>query len=117
MGYLLTVACPCGVVFERWVTSVEADADLGSWARLEAGRNPDSQEHLASQSVIHMSASKFFKAQLQSRCFHFTRVQDREKCSGAAAGRFGGWRGAMTSRRLQGLVPRCPSGAGATHHA
>jgi hypothetical protein len=27
-GYLLTVAYPCGVVFERWVTPVEADADL-----------------------------------------------------------------------------------------
>jgi hypothetical protein len=38
-GYLLTVACPCGVVFERWVTSVDADADLISWARLEAIRN------------------------------------------------------------------------------
>jgi hypothetical protein len=27
-GYRLTVACPCGVVFELWVTSEEADADL-----------------------------------------------------------------------------------------
>jgi hypothetical protein len=27
-GYLLTVACACGVVFERWVTPEEADADL-----------------------------------------------------------------------------------------
>jgi len=27
-GFLLTVACPCGVVFERWVTPEEADADL-----------------------------------------------------------------------------------------
>jgi hypothetical protein len=27
-GYLLTVAYPCGVVFERWVTPEEADADL-----------------------------------------------------------------------------------------
>jgi len=25
-GYLLTVACPCGVVFARWVTLEEADA-------------------------------------------------------------------------------------------
>jgi hypothetical protein len=25
---LLTVAYPCGVVFERWVTPEEADADL-----------------------------------------------------------------------------------------
>jgi len=24
----LTVACACGVVFERWVTSADADADL-----------------------------------------------------------------------------------------
>jgi hypothetical protein len=27
-GYLLTVACPCGVVFERWITPEDADADL-----------------------------------------------------------------------------------------
>jgi hypothetical protein len=27
-GYLLTVACPCAVVFERWVTPEDADADL-----------------------------------------------------------------------------------------
>ena len=27
-GYLLAVACPCGVVFERWVTSVGAEQDL-----------------------------------------------------------------------------------------
>jgi hypothetical protein len=27
-GYLLTVVCPCGVVFGRWVTPEEADADL-----------------------------------------------------------------------------------------
>ena len=33
-GYLLTVACPCGVVFERWVTSEDADADLLGIARL-----------------------------------------------------------------------------------
>src|SRR5262245_32128585 len=26
-GYLLTVACACGVVFERWVTPLEADLD------------------------------------------------------------------------------------------
>ena len=26
-GYLLTVACPCGVVFERRVTPEEADRD------------------------------------------------------------------------------------------
>ena len=38
-GYRLTVACPCGVVFERWVTSVDAHADRISWAQLEAIRN------------------------------------------------------------------------------
>ena len=27
-GYLFTVACPCGVVFERWITPQHADADL-----------------------------------------------------------------------------------------
>ena len=27
-GYLLTVACPCGVVFGTWITPEEADADL-----------------------------------------------------------------------------------------
>ena len=27
-GYLLTVACPCGVVFERWVTPEDAERDL-----------------------------------------------------------------------------------------
>jgi hypothetical protein len=30
-GYLL--ACPCGVVFERWVTPQEAERDLISWAK------------------------------------------------------------------------------------
>jgi hypothetical protein len=33
-GYLLTVACPCGVVFERSVTPEDADADLLGLARL-----------------------------------------------------------------------------------
>jgi hypothetical protein len=33
-GYRLTVACACGVVFERWVTPDEADADLLRLARL-----------------------------------------------------------------------------------
>jgi hypothetical protein len=33
-GYRLTVACPCGLVFERWVTPQEADADLLGVARL-----------------------------------------------------------------------------------
>ena len=27
-GYRLTVACACGMVFDRWVTPEEADADL-----------------------------------------------------------------------------------------
>ena len=27
-GYLLTVACPCGVVFGRWVTPEDADGDF-----------------------------------------------------------------------------------------
>jgi hypothetical protein len=27
-GYLLTVTCPCGVVFERWVTPEDAQEDL-----------------------------------------------------------------------------------------
>ncbi len=27
-GYLLTVACPCGVVFERWITPENAELDL-----------------------------------------------------------------------------------------
>jgi len=33
-GYPLTVACPCGLVFERWVTPEEANADLLRLARL-----------------------------------------------------------------------------------
>jgi len=33
-GYLLTVTCPCGVVFERWVTPEEADVDLIGLAAL-----------------------------------------------------------------------------------
>ena len=32
-GYLLTVACPCGVTFERWITPGEADRDLVVMAR------------------------------------------------------------------------------------
>jgi len=31
-GYLLTVACPCGVVFQRWITPLDAESDLISWA-------------------------------------------------------------------------------------
>jgi hypothetical protein len=33
-GYLFTVACSCGVVFERWVTPDQANADLQRLARL-----------------------------------------------------------------------------------
>jgi hypothetical protein len=33
-GYLLTVACPCGVVFERWVTALDAGLDLLNIAAL-----------------------------------------------------------------------------------
>ena len=33
-GYLLTEACSCGVVFERWVTPEDADADFIEIARL-----------------------------------------------------------------------------------
>jgi hypothetical protein len=32
-GYLLTVTCPCAVVFKRWVTPLDAEVDLISWAR------------------------------------------------------------------------------------
>jgi hypothetical protein len=31
-GYRLTVSCPCGVVFERWVTPVDAELDLPIWS-------------------------------------------------------------------------------------
>jgi hypothetical protein len=34
-GYVLPVACRCGVVFERWVTPEDADADLVRIARAE----------------------------------------------------------------------------------
>ena len=27
-GYRVTVACPCGVTFERWVTELDAAEDL-----------------------------------------------------------------------------------------
>jgi hypothetical protein len=33
-GYLLQVACSCGVVFGRWITPEDADADLIGIARL-----------------------------------------------------------------------------------
>jgi hypothetical protein len=38
-SYLLTVACSCGVRFERWVTPKQADAELISWSRLEVSGN------------------------------------------------------------------------------
>ncbi len=33
-GYLLTVACSCGVVFDRWVTPEDAESDLRHFASL-----------------------------------------------------------------------------------
>jgi hypothetical protein len=33
-GYLLKVACSCGVVFERWMTPTDAELDLLRMARL-----------------------------------------------------------------------------------
>jgi hypothetical protein len=33
-GYLLTVACPCGVTFGRWVTLEDAELDMLHFARL-----------------------------------------------------------------------------------
>jgi hypothetical protein len=33
-GYRLTVSCPCGVVFGRWVTPEDAELDLLRLARL-----------------------------------------------------------------------------------
>jgi hypothetical protein len=30
-GYLITVACACGVTFERWVALLDAESDLISW--------------------------------------------------------------------------------------
>jgi hypothetical protein len=33
-GYRLEVACPCGVMFERWITPREATEDLAILARL-----------------------------------------------------------------------------------
>jgi hypothetical protein len=27
-GYRLTIACPCGVTFERWVTLADSELDL-----------------------------------------------------------------------------------------
>ena len=32
-GYLLTVACPCGVVSERWVTPLDAERDMIGWTK------------------------------------------------------------------------------------
>jgi len=38
-GYLLTVMCPCGVVFERWVTPVDAGIELNHSDLRVAGLN------------------------------------------------------------------------------
>lgn len=32
-GYRLTVACPCGVTFQRWITPQDAAIDLALLAR------------------------------------------------------------------------------------
>jgi hypothetical protein len=32
-GYTVTVACPCGVTFERWITPMDAEIDLALLAR------------------------------------------------------------------------------------
>ena len=37
-GYLLSVACPCGVTFWRWITPAQAAADL-IWSRLLLAQN------------------------------------------------------------------------------
>jgi len=37
-GYLLTVACACGVTFERWITPRAADEEL-LLADIRSGRN------------------------------------------------------------------------------
>src|SRR5215813_1079252 len=36
-GYLLTVACPCGVVFRRWVTPEDAELDLNRFSGASSG--------------------------------------------------------------------------------
>jgi len=36
-GYRLTVACPCGVVFGRWVTPEDAELDLRKIVSLTSG--------------------------------------------------------------------------------
>jgi hypothetical protein len=38
-GYLLTVACPCGVVFGRWVTPEDAELESASLCIVELGRS------------------------------------------------------------------------------
>lgn len=39
-GYLLTVACSCGVIFERWITPWDAELDLLRAAGLNLLRQP-----------------------------------------------------------------------------
>jgi hypothetical protein len=52
-GYLVTVACPCGVVFGRWVTPEEAEADRFCDARLSTfavwSDNPTSPNGMGSR--------------------------------------------------------------------
>jgi hypothetical protein len=46
-GYLLTVACSCGVVFERWITPWDAELDLLRAATLNwtfTQRYPEAQD-------------------------------------------------------------------------
>ncbi len=38
-GYLLSVACSCGVVFERWVTLGDAMDALISWSGRKVSKN------------------------------------------------------------------------------
>lgn len=38
-GYLVSVTCPCEVVFERWVTPLEGETDLISWLATEVSKH------------------------------------------------------------------------------
>jgi len=51
-GYLLTVACSCGVVFERWVTPEDADLDLVRLASLNYS-SPRALVRLKSCDPLH----------------------------------------------------------------
>jgi predicted ATPase len=45
------LACSCVVVFERWVTSMDADADLISWARPKRAETRRRAAHTARHSL------------------------------------------------------------------